>query len=439
MSDIILSLRKFGVAIGERVILSSVDLDVHTPGITILVGPSGTGKSTLIRTLSGINSAIPSMRMWGNAIYAGQNIGEIEYPSLVAQNTKLMLSSVMENLVSELPERNNLTIKQQRDVVTRMLHTANLGDLSENLEKNVVDLPLAVQRHLAIVRTVAPNPRMVFIDEPTTNLKDEDSAILLEYIKQEAERRAIMVILHHQGHAKQLGGRTALIAGGWIHETQPTEEFFSRPKTEIAKTFVYTGSCCAPSPDTPVEHVDTSAIQSIESPPPLPENARKYVSDAFGPRNFLWLIKGVLAGTPRPGLLIDLEDDLESLKRVGVTVLVSLTTKPVDPAELDKFGILGVALPIKDMGAPSIDDAKTLCSRVEALISSGEVVAMHCKAGLGRTGTMLAAQLIWQGHTALESLERVRKIEPRWVQSEEQVDFLKSFFEDVKYQRRLVG
>ena len=439
MADIILSLRKFGVAIGERVILSSVDLDVNTPGVTVLVGPSGTGKSTLLRTLSGINTAIPSLRMWGDARYAGQEIGKIEYPSLVAQNTKLMLSSVMENLVSELPERNNLTIIQQKDIVKRMLHSANLGDLCDNLDKNVVDLPLAIQRHLAVVRTIAPNPKLVFIDEPTTKLSMEDSHKLLDYIKQEAERRAVVVVLHHQGHAKRLEGHTALIAGGWIHESQPTKEFFSAPNTEIAKKFVQTGSCCAPSPDAPIEHVDESVVQSMPAAPPLPDNAKKYVSDAFGPRNFLWLIKGVLAGTPRPGLLIDLEDDLEALKRVGVTVLVSLTMKPVDPVELAKFGIKGIAFPIKDMGAPNIDASKKLCSEVESLISSGEVIAMHCKAGLGRTGTMLAVQLIWQGHTALEALERARKIEPRWVQSEEQVEFIKKFADVVINQRKLAS
>jgi atypical dual specificity phosphatase len=156
---------------------------------------------------------------------------------------------------------------------------------------------------------------------------------------------------------------------------------------------------------------------------------RRIKSDAFGPRNFLWLRKGQLAGTPRPGLMQDLVLDLEALKRVGVSVLVSLESEvdPIDPHELDVFGIKGMALPIKDMGSPSLDDAAALCAQIRQLIEKGESVAFHCKAGIGRTGTMLVANLIWEGVPALDALEYARKIEPRWVQSQDQVDFLERF------------
>jgi len=52
---------------------------------------------------------------------------------------------------------------------------------------------------------------------------------------------------------------------------------------------------------------------------------------------------------------------------------------------------------------------------------------VHCRAGLGRTGTVLAAHLIWEGKGSLSALEYVRRIEPRWVQSEAQVKFLEAF------------
>jgi atypical dual specificity phosphatase len=190
-----------------------------------------------------------------------------------------------------------------------------------------------------------------------------------------------------------------------------------------------------PSPDTPDEHLDGS-VEEDESKsdkpaksvrPKIPEVAKKYKSDAFGPRNFLWLRKGELAGTPRPGLLIELEYDLIALKRVGITVLVSLTTKPVDSTVLNKYDIKGIAFPIKDMGVPTVESAIKLCKQVSQLTEQGEAIAMHCKAGMGRTGTMLVAQLIWEGESALDALESARCIEPRWVQSEAQVAFLEEF------------
>jgi atypical dual specificity phosphatase len=94
-----------------------------------------------------------------------------------------------------------------------------------------------------------------------------------------------------------------------------------------------------------------------------------------------------------------------------------------------------VFFPIDDMGSPNIEDAKKLCYRISRLLQKDEVVAMHCKAGLGRTGTMLAAMLIWDGLSALEALESTRRIEPRWVQSDDQIVFLEEFENSVDADR----
>lgn len=430
MSEALLTLRDYGVAFGEKIILNGVNLDIPERGLVVLLGPAGTGKSTLLRTLSGLNNANPSLRSWGEVDFAGMPLGQSELPALVAQKTKLMMASIRENIVNEMPERHTLDLSQQRDVAQRLLCKAGLDQLVDRLNDNAVDFTLGVQRHLAIARTVAANPRLIFVDEPTTGLKEEESQRLLDYLIQEAENRAVVVVVHNQKQAIKLGGHTALLAGGWIHEMQATKIFFTNPQSQAAKDFVRSGSCSVPSPNTPDEHLDdtvlTGAPQAFERPK-VSDAARTYKSDAFGPRNFLWLRKGELAGTPRPGLLIDLNYDLSALQRVGVTVLVSLTTTPIDPDALSEYGIKGIAFPIKDMGVPSIESAKKLCAQVNELIEQGEAVAIHCKAGMGRTGTMLVAQMIWEGETVLDALETARKIEPRWVQSDAQVDFLKEF------------
>ena len=138
--------------------------------------------------------------------------------------------------------------------------------------------------------------------------------------------------------------------------------------------------------------------------------------------------KGVIAGTPRPGIVAELEDDLAALKRVGITYLVTLTeTQPADAEILNQYGIGNSWVPFKDMGAPSVEVAVSLCEEINALHQQDHAVAVHCKAGLGRTGTVLAAHLIWNGQGAVEALETVRRVEPRWVQSEVQVAFIEEF------------
>lgn len=426
MTGAVLVLKGFGIAFRERIVLSDVTLNVPPRGIFVLMGPGGAGKSTLLRTVAGFNAANPSLRTWGEAFYAGAPLGEAGLPALVSQSARLMLASVFDNLAHDLPGRERLTRLQQRDLVTGLLVRAGLTGLVDRLDEPVVRLPLGVQRHLAVLRFAAAEPALLCVDEPTTGVDEEYSRRMLDFLRAEGEQRAVLVVLHNQQHARRLGGDAALLAGGVIQETQPTNALFDAPRTNAGHEFARNGTCAVPAPDADPQTLDLD----IE-PPRLPEPARRAVSAVCGPRGFLWLKKGKLAGTPRPGIVLDLDYDLEALRRVGVTLLVSLTTTPVDPGVLNGYGIKGFWSAIPDMRAPSFEQATMLCQRIAQWIADGEVVAVHCRAGLGRTGTVLASYLIWEGREALDALETVCRIEPRWVQSEQQVAFLEEFAQAV--------
>jgi len=426
----VLNLKKFGVAFGERIILRSVDLNIPTSGVFALLGPAGTGKSTLLRTICGINHAVSNLRTWGEMRYRGNELGKAGYPVLVSQNMRLITANVQENILNELPEKNDLSRKQKQDLAIRLLQETGLGELVDCLDEQVVKLPIPIQRHLAIAREAVAKPGLLCVDEPTADLSQNDAARILDYLSQLGESHALLVVLHNQKEAKNLASKTALLAGGWIQECKDTEKFFNEPENKVTRVFIRTGSCPVPSPDAKPEELDDSA--ELPTPPPLPETAKEYISDSFGPRGFLWLKQGLLAGTPRPGIVVDEGHDLRALQRVGIKVLVSLTEKRFNPQKLEKYDIEGLWLRIDDMKAPAFEEAFDMCQQVQARIADGNPVAYHCKAGLGRTGTLLAAQLVMEGKTALEALESVRKIEPRWVQSEEQVKFIEGFADFIK-------
>ncbi len=321
-----------------------------------------------------------------------------------------------------IPERSALTTLQQMDVARRLLALADLAELGDALGQRILDFPLGVQRRLAVVRTTAPGPRMLCVDEPTADLTDAEAEAMVRLLRREGERRAVAFVTHNQRHARAAGGITALLAGGRIHEHGPTEELFTAALTRAAQQFARTGSCDVPSPGAPAEDL-AEGVEAV----PVPPAARTFVSDGFGPRGFRWMKKGALGGTPRPGIIDETEHDLEALRRVGTTVLVTLETDRFPEARLAPHGIRGVSFPVDDMKAPSIAAAQGFCAEVARLLAAGEVVVLHCRAGLGRTGTMLAAQLIHEGSSALAALEAARRVEPRWVQSEEQVEFLERF------------
>lgn len=124
--------------------------------------------------------------------------------------------------------------------------------------------------------------------------------------------------------------------------------------------------------------------------------------------------------------------DLRVIKRMGVTRLITLTEKDLDQEALARNGLSNLHLPIFDREAPSVAQTHMLLVRMERMLTQGEVLAVHCKAGLGRTGTILASWMIRDGgFSALEAIRRLRLIEPGFIQSVEQEEFLVAYENDL--------
>jgi len=433
----VMLLEGFGVAFEDRVILAEVNLAIPKTGAVSLMGPMAAGKSTLIRTLTGLNDAQPALKTWGRVIIEGEEAShakrrrsedpgfhEKRRVAMVQQKARFYLDTVRRNLVSALPNRGELNLAEQGTRIRALLRDNGLAGLEKHFDDEVVNLSLGQQRNLAIVRATASDPAVLFIDEPTASLGDQEAYRTLDLIRHQAEQRAVVMVTHNRLHALHLGGLVVLLAGGRVVETGGVDRFFEAPQTAPGRVFARTGTCTVPMPGTRREYL----ADDIELPPELPPQAKAATlapPASAGPRGFYWLHRGKLGGLPRPGLLRDLGIDLDGLDALGVTVLVTLEERRTVPEDrLAERGIRSEFLPIVDMEAPTLEEARTLAQRIEELMETGEVVAVHCKAGIGRTGTILAAQLIHEGASSVEAVERARRINPRWIQSDAQLHFL---------------
>ena len=215
----------------------------------------------------------------------------------------------------------------------------------------------------------------------------------------------------------------ALVAGGRVQESQSTAGFLAQPRSALGRRFLRTGSCAAPAPDASVDML----AEGSELPAPLPAAAIEAMRHPPMPRGFFWLKEGLLAGSPMPGLYHEIEEALGALRTLGVTLLTSLTQRRVDTDALRRYGIDWIRHPIRDMQAPTVTHAWSICLDIREALERGEVVAVHCRAGCGRVGTVLAAFLIHEGTRALDALEYMRCIDPRLIEANEQVDFLIRF------------
>ncbi|MHC4133598.1 MAG: phosphatase domain-containing protein [Planctomycetota bacterium] len=134
--------------------------------------------------------------------------------------------------------------------------------------------------------------------------------------------------------------------------------------------------------------------------------------------NFSWIIKDRVAGMARPR-----PTDLEWLRDQGVSAVVSLTEVP--PPGIEAFEHFH--LPIPDMTSPTLDELRTAIVFIQERADNGVVV--HCGAGLGRTGTVLAAYLVSRGESAPGALERVRAMRPGSVETPDQEQVITRYAE----------
>jgi len=132
--------------------------------------------------------------------------------------------------------------------------------------------------------------------------------------------------------------------------------------------------------------------------------------------NFGWLVPGELAGSARPMS----DDALAALAAQGVRAVISLTEEPLPAAALRAADLAAVHLPVADFTPPTQEQIAAAVAAIERFVAAGRPVAVHCAAGLGRTGTILACALVSRGPAAPAAIAAVRAARPGSIETPEQ-------------------
>ncbi|MCX8063093.1 MAG: amino acid ABC transporter ATP-binding protein [Anaerolineales bacterium] len=225
---------------GENVIFKDISLDVHKGETIVIIGPSGTGKSTLLRCLNlltPVNSG--QIFLEGEEITAHgvdhdqvrQKIGMV-FQNFLLFNHLTALGNVMIGLtkVKKMPPEK---AKQ------KALHELERVGLADRAHHYPAQLSGGQQQRVAIARALAMDPLVMLFDEPTSALDPELIGEVLGVMEQLAhEHMTMLVVTHEMGFAREVADRIIFMEKGSIVEQGSPEDLFERPQHARTREFL---------------------------------------------------------------------------------------------------------------------------------------------------------------------------------------------------------
>ncbi len=235
-----LDLRDVTKRFGTHTVLDRISLGVDGVHCLALIGPSGGGKSTLLRLIAGLE--YPSE---GAVALNGQ---AIEYNDDALLRHRRSIGTVFQayNLFPHLTALRNITLPLEKVHGKTAAEARELAEgtlrrfqLLDHAHKKPAELSGGQRQRVAIARAIAIKPQVVLLDEPTSALDPEMTAEVLELIEEiKREGRDLLLVTHEMGFAHRLADRVALLAGGRIAEFGPPEQVFDAPQSDITRDFL---------------------------------------------------------------------------------------------------------------------------------------------------------------------------------------------------------
>lgn len=217
-----------GFAVGAIRILDAVDLELRPGAPTVLMGPNGCGKTTLIKLAMGLIQPTT-----GTISFGGGNAAPAGSRAIVFQKPVMLRRTAAANVAFALAAAGR---PSGRAELARLLEVADLAGIADRPARR---LSGGEQQRLALARALARSPQMLLLDEPTASL-DPNATRLVEDIIARVTASGIKVVMatHDLGQARRLAGDVVFLAERRVVEHTPAERFFTDPVSEKARRFL---------------------------------------------------------------------------------------------------------------------------------------------------------------------------------------------------------
>lgn len=231
---------------GQRA-LRDVTLDVPANAVTVLFGPAGGGKTTLLRLINRLNDLVEDTQMSGRILLDGRDIYApgTDVPGLrrrvgMVFALPLPLPGTIRYNVIYGPKRAGVQDRTRLDeIVFRSLNQAALWDeVKDRLEGAASSLSGGQQQRLCIARSLALEPEVILLDEPTSGLDPISTAKVEESLYQLKQEYTIVVVPHSVQQAARVADFAAFFLMGELIESRPGNEIFTTPREQRTEDYV---------------------------------------------------------------------------------------------------------------------------------------------------------------------------------------------------------
>jgi polar amino acid transport system ATP-binding protein len=241
MLNPILETRNLTKIYGQNVIFKDINLKVNEGETIVIIGPSGTGKSTLLRCIN-LLTAHDGGQVFldGKEITAkGYNEDEVrQHIGMVFQNFLLFNHlTALDNVMIGLTKVKKLSKDQAREKAMEELTRVGLADRADHYPGQ---LSGGQQQRVAIARALAMDPRVMLFDEPTSALDPELIGEVLGVMEKLArDHMTMLVVTHEMGFAREVADRIVFMEKGSIVEEGSPDNLFYHPQHERTREFLW--------------------------------------------------------------------------------------------------------------------------------------------------------------------------------------------------------
>ena len=227
----------------DNVVLDDISLEIRQGDVVGIIGPSGTGKSTLLRCVNRLETPEKGTVTIGDKViglserkpkellYLRQNTGMV-FQRFNLFEKKTALENVMEGLIVVKKMKKD----EARAIALEELKLVGMEKWANHYPKHMSG---GQQQRVAIARALATDPEIIYFDEPTSALDPELTGEVLGVMRQLAkEGMTMLVVTHEMGFARNVSNKVVFMENGVVVEEGPSKEFFANPREERTRTFL---------------------------------------------------------------------------------------------------------------------------------------------------------------------------------------------------------